>query len=74
MREIVSISLDARLKRKIEQAAKRHRLPKSTIIKGALEKYLAVLDFEKLRSELMPYGKKSGYLIDSDIYNDPAFS
>lgn len=70
MREILSVSIGAKLKKKINTAAKKYKTTKSDIVINAVEKYLASIEFQGVREKLMPYAKKKGYLTDDDIYND----
>lgn len=70
MREILSVSIGAKLKKKINTAAKKYKTTKSDIVINAVEKYLASIEFQGVREKLMPYAKKKGYLTDEDIYSD----
>ncbi len=70
MREILSVSIGAKLKKKINTAAKKYKTTKSDIVINAVEKYLASVEFQGVREKLMPYARKKGYLTDDDIYND----
>mgnify|MGYP001248670367 CR=1 FL=1 len=70
MREILSISIGAKLKKKINTAAKKYKTTKSDIVINAVEKYLTLMEFQGVREKLMPYARKKGYLTDEDIYND----
>ncbi len=70
MREILSVSIDEKLNKKVIKAAKRFKLSKSDLVKLALEKYIAHEDLRELRAILVPYAEKRGYLSDEDIFND----
>ncbi len=70
MREILSISIGSKLKKKINTAAKKYKTTKSDIVINAVEKYLTTIEFQGVREKLMPYAKKKGYFTDEDIYND----
>ena len=70
MREILSVSIGAKLKKKINTAAKKYKTTKSDIVINAVEKYLASIEFQGVREKLTPYAKKKGYLTDEDIYSD----
>ncbi len=74
MREILSISLTAKLKRKINSASRQYKLSKSEIVKRALDKYLVSMDFLKLREKMMPYARKKNYFSDEDIFSDKDIS
>ncbi len=70
MREILSVSIGAKLKKKIDTAAKKYKVSKSELVKNALEKFLLSEEFYSVREKLMPYAAKKGYLTDEDIYRD----
>lgn len=69
MREILSVSIGTKLKKKLNTAAKKYKTTKSDIVVNAVEKYLASMDFQGVREKLMPYAKRKGILTDEDIYN-----
>jgi len=70
MREILSISLDKNLKNKIEKTASKLSVSKSELVKKAIEKYISHEELKDIRSVLVPYGEKSGYYTDEDIFNE----
>jgi len=70
MREILTVSIKPGLRKRLNNAAKKYKLSKSDIVNTAVEKYLAVKDFQQVRERLIPYAVKSGYLTDDDIFND----
>ena len=70
MREILSISIDAKLKSKVEKAAEKFNVSKSELVKKAIEKYILHEEFQEIRSTLIPYGEKAGYYTDEDIFRD----
>jgi len=70
MREVLSISLDKKLKTKVEKAARKFKMSKSELVKLAIEKYIAHEDLKELRSILIPYAEKAGYLTDEDIFKN----
>lgn len=70
MREVVSISLDRSLNKKLEKAAKKFHVSKSEIVQKALERYIAHEEFRDLRSILVPYAEKAGYYTDEDVFNE----
>ena len=70
MREILSVSIDKDLKKRINEASKLYAISKSEVVKRALNKYLLHRELEELRSLLIPYGEKSGFLTDDDIFKE----
>ncbi|HNR88853.1 MAG TPA: ribbon-helix-helix protein, CopG family [Spirochaetota bacterium] len=69
MREILTISIDKHLKRKVEKAAGMLHVSKSELVKKAIEKYIAHEELRVIRETLVPYGEKSGCFTDEDIFN-----
>jgi len=68
MREILTISIDSKLKNKIAKAASKFNVSKSELVKKAIEKYIVHEEFKELRSILVPYAEKAGYFTDEDIF------
>ncbi|MCX6160760.1 MAG: CopG family transcriptional regulator [Ignavibacteriae bacterium] len=68
MREILTVSIGAKLKKRLNTAARKHKTTKSDIVVSAVEKYISSIEFQAVREKLMPYAKKKGYLTDDDIY------
>ncbi len=69
MREILTISIDSKLKEKIEKSSKKFNVSKSELVKKAVEKYIAIQEFRDIRELLIPYAEKKGILTDEDVYN-----
>lgn len=70
MRQVISISVDSKLKNQIEKTAKKFKIPKSFIVKEALKRYFVQQSFRNLREKLVPYAEKKGYFTDEDIFHD----
>lgn len=70
MRQVLSISINPILKKKLESLSKKRHLTKSEIVNKALNKYLLHDEFYNLRDKLTPYAEKAGFYTDEDIYND----
>jgi metal-responsive CopG/Arc/MetJ family transcriptional regulator len=74
MRQIVTVSINPILKKKLESISKKKHITKSEIINKALDKYLLHDEFYNLREKLVPYAEKAGFYTDEDIYNDKELS
>jgi len=61
MRQILTISLDPKLKEKIEKSSKKFNVSKSELVKKAVEKYIAVQEFNDIREILILMLKKQVY-------------
>ena len=69
MREVLSVSIEKSMRRKIESAAKAFKLSKSEIVNRALDAYLLRREFYQMREFLSPYAEKAGFYTDEDIFN-----
>lgn len=70
MRQVISISLEEELKKKLDAIAKSKHLNKSQIVKEALRKYIFLEEMEQSRKELRPYAEKQGFFTDEDIFKE----
>jgi len=70
MREILTISIDPKLKNEVDRISEKMHISKSELVKKALEKYILHQEFSDIRETLLPYGEKAGYYTDEDIFND----
>lgn len=68
MREILTISIDAKLKNIIEKSSKKFNVSKSELVKKAVEKYITIEEFRDIREQLIPYAEKKDVLTDEDVY------
>ncbi len=66
----LTIRLDRTLQRQLDQLAKRSGRSRSDIARDALRRQLAVLRFEEVRRQVMPFAEARGYLSDQDIFRD----
>ncbi len=70
MREVLSVSVDKKLKRKLNNASKRFKISRSELVKLAVEKYITHEDFRELRALLIPYAERAKCFTDEDIFED----
>ncbi len=70
MKSAVTIRLDAELERRLDQVAKSTGRARSEIVREALRRQLALLQFEQLRERTMPFAEARGYVTDEDVFRD----
>lgn len=70
MKSAITIRLDPDLERRIDQLAARSGKTRSEIVREALRRQLALLQFEQLRERVMPFAEARGYLTDEDVFHD----
>lgn len=68
MRETITISLPANLRKQLDRVVKSEHLNRSDVVREALKKFLAVREFRRLRGLLVPEAEKKGYFGDDDIF------
>jgi predicted transcriptional regulator len=70
MKAAVTIRLDEELERRLDQIAQRSGRSRSEIVREALRRELARMQFEQLRERIMPFAEAQGYLTDEDVFRD----
>jgi predicted transcriptional regulator len=68
VKSAVTVRLDPDLERRLDQLAERSGKTRSEIVREALRRQLALLQFEQLRERVMPFAEARGYLTDEDIF------
>jgi len=62
----ISRDLEQLLDRLVEQTGR----SRSNIVREALKRQLALLQFDQLRHRVMPFAEARGYLTDEDVFRD----
>ncbi len=70
MRESVTISLPADLKKKLDQATKRGHVNRSDIVRDALRQYFALQDFRTIRQKAVAEAEARGIFTDEDVFKE----
>lgn len=70
MRETVTISLPANLKKKLDQATKRGHVNRSDIVRDALRQYFALQDFKVIREKAVAEAEARGIFTDEDVFKE----
>jgi predicted transcriptional regulator len=68
MKGAVTIRLDRDLQRRLDRICKQSGRTRSEVVRDALRRQLALLQFEQLRREVLPFAEARGYLTDEDIF------
>ncbi|MGH7427343.1 MAG: CopG family ribbon-helix-helix protein [Candidatus Methylomirabilaceae bacterium] len=70
MSNVVTIRLDRELAGRLAHISKRLGRTRSDVVRDALRRQLALLQFEDLRKRLAPFAEAQGYLTDEDVFRD----
>ena len=66
----VTVRLEPDLERQLDRVSRELGKTRSEIVRDALRRQLALLRFEKVRRQLMPFAEARGYLTDEDVFRD----
>ena len=66
----VTIRLDEELERRLEQVCERAGVTRSDVMREALRRQLALMQFEQMRERVMPFAEAQGWLTDEDVFRD----
>ncbi len=72
MKTTLTIRLDEETDNLLKQISKRAGRTRSEVVRDALRRQLAVLQFDQLRKEVLPFAEARGYLTDEDVFRDIA--
>ena len=67
---VLTIRLDAALERQLRRLARSTGRSRSDLARDALRRQLALVQFDELRREIMPFAEARGYLTDEDVFRD----
>ncbi len=68
MDDAVTIRLDRDLARQLARMSRRLGRTRSAVVRDALRRQLALLQFEDLRRRAAPFAEAAGYLTDEDVF------
>lgn len=70
MKDAVTIRLDRELQRRLDRVCRELGRTRSDVIRDSLRRQLALLQFDQLRRQVMPFAEARGYLTDEDVIRD----
>jgi metal-responsive CopG/Arc/MetJ family transcriptional regulator len=68
MRETVTISLPAAVRREVDRIAKEDGVSRSDVLRQSLEEFLFVRRFRQLRQRMMAAAQADGIYTDEDVF------
>lgn len=66
----ITIRIDRDLARRLARLARSTGRSRSELVRDALRRQIALLQFEGLRRKTLPFAEARGYLTDEDIFRD----
>lgn len=70
MKTTLTIRLDEETDRLLNQVSRQAGRTRSEVVREALRRQLAVLQFDQLRKDVLPFAEARGYLTDEDVFRD----
>lgn len=70
MRESVTISLPAWLKKRLDQTVKKVQTNRSDVVREALRDYFAREDLQRIRQSMIPLAETKGIFTDEDVFRE----
>ena len=64
----VTIRLDAKLQRDLDRLSRQLGRSRSELVRDAVRRQVALLQFEQIRHELVPLAEAQGILTDEDVF------
>jgi predicted transcriptional regulator len=64
----ITVRLDDELKPLLDETCRKLGRTRSEVMREALRRHLARLNFEQLRRRVMPFAEARGYLVDEDVF------
>lgn len=68
MRNVISVSLQPDLTKKLNKSVKTNKTTRSEIVKKALNDYFHNEEMAEFRRKLRPIAEKAGYFTDEDVF------
>ncbi|MBN1448519.1 MAG: ribbon-helix-helix protein, CopG family [Bacteroidetes bacterium] len=70
MKNAVTIRLDRVLEKRLQEYSVTSGKSRSDIVRDALRRHLALMQFEQARERMLPFAEAAGYLTDEDVFRD----
>jgi predicted transcriptional regulator len=67
---VITIRLDPALRRRLDRLCKRWGRSRSEVVREALRRQLALLQFEHARRQIVPFAEERGYFTDENVFGD----
>jgi predicted transcriptional regulator len=68
-RNAITVRIDDELATILYEVCQRSGRTRSEVIRSALKRYLALIEFRRLRRQMMPFAAAHGFLTDEDVFD-----
>ncbi|MEP6657019.1 MAG: ribbon-helix-helix protein, CopG family [Betaproteobacteria bacterium] len=68
MTATMTIRLDEALRKRLARLSKATGRTRSELVRDALERQLALVEFETVRRRTRPFAERAGFLTDDDVF------
>ena len=65
----ITVRIDDELAPILDEVCKRSGRTRSEVIRTALKRHLALVEFRRLRRQTMPFAAAHGFLTDEDVFD-----
>jgi len=66
----ITIRIDMKTQKKLEEVSAKTGLSTNEVARIALKRHFSSYKFRSLRKELLPYGAKQGWYTDEDVFRN----
>jgi predicted transcriptional regulator len=68
-RNAITVRLDDEFAAILDEVCQRSGHTRSEVIRSALKRHLALIEFRRLRRQMMPFAAARGFLTDEDVFD-----
>ncbi len=72
MKQAVTIRIPDDLRKKLEQISSAEAKPISDLVRESIQRYVAIYNFRRLRTTVLPFAEAQGLLTDDDVFKSMA--
>ncbi|HYA93483.1 MAG TPA: ribbon-helix-helix protein, CopG family [Thermodesulfobacteriota bacterium] len=70
MSQTLTVRIPNKLKEELQEISRAERKPISDLVRGSLQRYIAIYRFRKLRNMVLPFAEAQGILTDEDVFKE----
>ena len=68
MHKTLTIRLPEDIRKNLQELSKSQHVPVSELVRESIKKYIAIQQFRRVRSKVLPFAETQGLLTDDDIF------